>query len=154
MADIIARMKSSKGKALYEVILEAELSSEKEYLRLAEKVQDKKTSKMFKKMAKQERDHHDKIAKQFLDVLYQMEDFMVPENVPLPDFKEAPDSSRVPMDIEYQKALQLALEGEKTAYTVYMAAAEATDHKPTKKMLSLIAQEEKNHYEFLVSQFG
>ena len=80
-AEMIARLKNSKGKELYEVILESELASEKEYLLLADKVKDAKVSKMFKQIAKEERSHHDKLAKQFLDVLYQMENFMVPKTV-------------------------------------------------------------------------
>jgi rubrerythrin len=153
-ADLITRLKNAKGKELYEVILEAELESEKEYLRLSEKVTDKQVSKMFKKVAKEERKHHDKIAKQFLDVLYQMDDSMRPEAIDLPEFKEAPNSKKVSANIEYKEALKLALEGEKLAYKIYSAASEKTDHKPTKKMLRLIADEEKNHYQFLFNEFN
>ena len=151
--EITKKMKNTKGKELYEVILEAELASEKEYLELAEKVEDKKVSKLFKKMAKEERKHHDKVAKQFLDALYQMEDWMMPEKLDLPDFKEAPAASSVSKDVDYSNALKLALDGEKTAYAIYSAAAEKTEHKPTKKMLEQIANDEKRHYEMILEQF-
>jgi len=147
------KLKTAKGKELYEVILEVELESEKEYLKLAEKVSNKKVSSLFKKIAKEERKHHDKIAKQFLDALYQMEEWMMPEKLDLPQFKEAPDSSSVSGDIEYKKALEIALEGEKTAYAIYTSASEKTEHKATKKMLISIAKEEKKHYEFILSEF-
>ena len=78
---------------------------------------------------------------------------MMPEKLDLPQFKEAPDSSSVSGDIEYKKALEIALEGEKTAYAIYTSASEKTEHKATKKMLISIAKEEKKHYEFILSEF-
>lgn len=152
--DLTKKLKETKGKELYEVILEAELASEKEYLELAEKVSDKKVSKLFKRIAKEERKHHDRVAKQFLDALYQMEEWMMPEKLDLPEFKkEAPDASSVAIDVEFAQALKLALDGEKTAYAIYTAAAEKTEHKATKKMLTQIANDEKRHYELILEQF-
>ena len=144
---------NTKGKELYQSILDAEIKSEQEYLRLSKKVSDKKVSKMFEQMAKEERNHHDRVAKQFLDALYNMEDWILPEDIDLPKFKEAPDTKSVKKDIEYKKALELALEGEKRAYAVYSAALEKTSDAATKKMLKNIAADEKKHYEFLVSEF-
>lgn len=151
--ETLNNIKNAKGKELYELILDAELESEKEYLKLADKVKDKKIQKMFKKIAKEERKHHDRIAKQFLDSLYHMEDWLKPEKLDLPEFKEAPNADDVPENVEYKKALELALKGEQTAYAIYTAAAEKTEHKATKKMLENIAKEEKDHYEFILSEF-
>ncbi len=152
--EINQKLRTAKGKELYEVILEAELASEKEYLELAEKVTDEKAKEIFKKMAKEERNHHDKVAKQFLDIIYQMEDRMMPEQMDLPDFKEAPDADKIKSDIEFSEALKLALEGEKLAYSIYKQAAEKTEDKQTKKTLELMAQEEQNHYNFILAEFG
>lgn len=152
--EINQKLRTAKGKELFEVILEAELASEKEYLELADKVEDKKVKKMFKKMAKEERRHHDKVAKQFLDVIYQMEERMMPDQMDMPDFKEAPDVEKIKSDVDFKKALELALEGEKLSYSIYKQAAEKTEHKQTKKMLELMAAEEQKHYNFILEEFG
>lgn len=48
-------------------------------------------------------------------------------------------------DLDYQKALVVAMKREKSSYRLYMDLSEATDDENLKKMLRTLAQEEANH---------
>lgn len=111
------------------------------YINLANKTSHEHMKEVFLGFAEEEKGHKAKLlavkeGKQMLPVEQRVLDLGIGEYLSEIDFSA---------DLDYQKALILAMKAEKTAFKVYSELASATDDPALKATLLGLAQEEAKH---------
>jgi len=111
------------------------------YMALPEKVDKKWTSDLFKSFAMEEKGHKEKLLK------VKEGNLMVHAEEKVMDMKIADylEDIELSSDLDYQKALIIAMKAEKQAYRLYTDLANSTDDEGLKQTMLGLAQEEAKH---------
>ena len=134
-------MKFSSVDEILDFAIKSEERSHSFYTSLAERVERENMKKVFLDFAAEELGHKEKLLK------IKKGEKMLPDQEKVMDLKIAEYVSDVEPgeDMDYQKALILAMKAEKEAYRMYSDLASAAQDPEIKDILNGLAQEEARH---------
>lgn len=134
-------MKFSSVDEILDFAIKSEERSHSFYTSLAERVERENMKKVFLDFAAEELGHKEKLLK------IKKGEKLLPDQEKVMDLKIAEYVSDVEPgeDMDYQKALILAMKAEKEAYRMYSDLASAAQDPEIKDILNGLAQEEARH---------
>lgn len=134
-------MKFSSVDEILDFAIKSEERSHSFYTSLAERVERENMKKVFLDFAAEELGHKEKLLK------IKKGEKLLPDQEKVIDLKIAEYVSDVEPgeDMDYQKALILAMKAEKEAYRIYSDLASAAQDPEIRDILNALAQEEAKH---------
>jgi len=134
-------MKFDSVDEILDFAIEKEEEAYQFYLDLAERIERKNMIQVFQDFAKEELKHKEKL------LAIKSGKLLAPASEKIMDLKigDYLKDVEITQDLDYQKALILAMKAEKNAFLLYTKLASTTDNPDLKTTLLSLAQEEAKH---------
>ena len=144
-------LKSGKPIQIYDYALAVEDNTRKLYLKLAESAQDRDLKEFFQKMVKEETDHFNLLAERYISMFEAIEGVLdFPRQLDIEGLVEFDiDVEKTGMPVSISHALEIALEGEKLAYTFYRGTELLAMDSEAQAVLHELMLIEKKHVEMV-----
>lgn len=118
------------------------------YIQLADDVTDAGVRQYLLEIAKQEQIHEDQ-----LQSLLDSAEGDLEEAVDAGEIKSYVDAMQVPDDLDYKKAVKIAYDKEKASQLLYTILSNTAGPDYIKRLLLLLAKQEKRHREFFAREY-